>query len=85
MFAIVAVPLVFLGCVYYPWALLHPIPWLQILVLINPLVYMSEGLRVALTPDLPHMPVWAILLALTAATTILGAIGVRCFVKRTIS
>lgn len=85
MFAVVVVPITFLGCVYYPWALLHPIPWLQVLVLVNPLVYMSEGLRAALTPDLPHMPVIAFLAALTLATTILGGIGVRAFVRRTIT
>lgn len=85
MFAVVVVPITFLGCVYYPWAMLHPIRWLQVLVLVNPLVYMSEGLRAALTPDLPHMPVWAFLGALSLATLILGTIGVRAFVRRTIS
>lgn len=85
MFAVVVVPITFLGCVYYPWALLHPIRWLQVLVLINPLVYMSEGLRAALTPDLPHMPTWAFLGALTLATLALGTIGVRAFIRRTIS
>jgi ABC-2 type transport system permease protein len=85
MFAVVVVPITFLGCVYYPWALLHPIPWLQLLVLLNPLVYMSEGLRAALTPDLPHMAPWAFLGALTLATLSLGTIGVRAFVRRTIS
>ena len=44
-----------------------------------------EGLRAALTPDLPHMPAWAFLGALTAATLLLGTIGVRAFVRRTIS
>jgi ABC-2 type transport system permease protein len=85
MFALVVVPITFLGCVYYPWAMLHPVRWLQILVLANPLVYMSEGLRAALTPDLPHMPVWAFLGALTTATLLLGTVGVRAFVRRTIS
>jgi ABC-2 type transport system permease protein len=85
MFAVVVVPITFLGCVYYPWAMMHPVRWLQILVLANPLVYMSEGLRAALTPDLPHMPVWAFLGALSTATLLLGAVGVRAFVRRTIS
>jgi ABC-2 type transport system permease protein len=82
---VVVVPITFLGCVYYPWALLHAIPWLQTFVLLNPLVYMSEGLRAALTPDLPHMPAPAFLTALALATTILGTIGVRAFVRRTLS
>jgi ABC-2 type transport system permease protein len=85
MFALVVVPITFLGCVYYPWAMLHSVRWLQVLVLANPLVYMSEGLRAALTPDLPHMPVWAFLGALSTATLLLGTIGVRAFVRRTIS
>jgi ABC-2 type transport system permease protein len=85
MFALVVVPITFLGCVYYPWATLHPIRWLQYGVLINPLVYMSEGLRAALTPDLPHMPVVVVLIALTLATLALGAIGVRMFLRRTIA
>ena len=85
MFAFVVVPITFLGCVYYPWALLHTVRWLQVVVLINPLVYMAEGLRATLTPEFPHMPVWLIVVALTIATLVLGAIGVRGFVKRTIS
>jgi ABC-2 type transport system permease protein len=83
MFAVVVVPITFLGCVYYPWALLQPIPWLQTLVMVNPLVYMSEGLRAALTPDLPHMSPAVFLGALALATAILGAVGVRAFVRRT--
>lgn len=85
MFAVVVVPITFLGCVYYPWALLHTIPWLQGVVLLNPLVYMSEGLRAALTPAVPHMPAVAFLGALALSTTILGAIGVRTFARRTVT
>jgi ABC-2 type transport system permease protein len=85
MFAVVVVPITFLGCVYYPWALLHPIRWLQLLVLVNPLVYMSEGLRASLTPDIPHMHPAVFLGALMLEAGILGTIGVRAFVRRTVS
>jgi ABC-2 type transport system permease protein len=61
VFAALVVPLTFLGCVYYPWAALDAVPWMQVGVLINPLVYMSEGVRAALTPGVPHMPEWAFL------------------------
>ncbi len=84
LFALVLVPMTFLGCVYYPWAALAPIPWLQGLVLVNPLVYMSEGLRAALTPALPHMPMPLFLGALVAAISLLAAVGVRGFRRRTI-
>ena len=57
------IPLTFLGCVYYSWSSLEPIRWLQILVLVNPLVYMCEGFRAALTTA-PHMSLWAIYPAL---------------------
>ena len=53
LFAVILLPATMLGCVYYPWAALHHIRWLQIAVLINPMVYMSEGLRAVLTPVAP--------------------------------
>jgi ABC-2 type transport system permease protein len=84
MFAVVVVPMTFLGCVYYPWAALGPIPWLKTLVLVNPLVYMSEGLRAALTPELPHMAPILFLAALVIATALLGGFGIRAFRRRTI-
>src|SRR5580692_10077950 len=62
VFSIVVVPITFLGCVYYPWAVLSHVRWLQIAVLLNPIVYMSEGLRAALTPAVPHMPSLLIIL-----------------------
>jgi ABC-2 type transport system permease protein len=74
-----------LGCVYYPWAALHSIRWLQILVLINPMVYMSEGLRAVLTPTLPHMSLWAVLLALVGGTIVFGSLALRTFRNRVIN
>ena len=50
MFSVIVMPMTFLGATYYPWARLTPIPWLKVAVLVNPLVYMSEGFRMALTP-----------------------------------
>lgn len=85
VFSIIVVPITFLGCVYYPWAGLSKMPWLQIAVLFNPIVYISEGLRAAVTPDVEHMPVWAILLALAFFLALLGRFGVRGFLKRVIS
>jgi ABC-2 type transport system permease protein len=85
VFSIVVVPITFLGCVYYPWAYLDKIYWLKIAVLFNPIVYMSEGLRAAVTPGVNHMPVWAILLALSVFLVLLGRWGVAGFLKRVIS
>lgn len=84
IFAVVVTPLVFLGCIYYPWALLAPVRWLQIVSLANPLVYVSEGLRQALTPTVPHMPAWAFLTALLVSAVVFTAWGVQGFKKRVI-
>jgi ABC-2 type transport system permease protein len=85
MFAVILLPITMLGCVYYPWSALHNIRWLQILVLINPMVYMSEGLRAVLTPSLGHMPLWAVLLALVGGTLVFGYLGIRTFRNRVIN
>jgi ABC-2 type transport system permease protein len=85
MFAVVVLPLTFLGCVYYPWQRLAPVRWLQILVLVNPLVYVSEGLRNALTPALPHMPTWGSLGAMVGFLVGLMALGMWRFVARVVT
>jgi ABC-2 type transport system permease protein len=84
IFSVVLLPLTFLGCIYYPWATLSPIPWLKYAVLINPLVYMSEGLRASLTPSLPHMPIWGFSLALVLGVVGLTALSLRTFRNRVI-
>ncbi len=55
LFALVVLPMTFLGAIYYPWTTLAAVRWLQIVVLVNPLVYMCEGFRAALTTGVPHM------------------------------
>jgi ABC-type multidrug transport system permease subunit len=85
LFAVILLPATMLGCVYYPWSALHHIRWLQIAVLVNPMVYMSEGLRAVLTPVLGHMPMWAVLLALVGGTVVFGYLGTRTFTKRVLN
>jgi ABC-2 type transport system permease protein len=84
IFGVVVIPITFLGCVYYPWAALTQIRWLQIGVLINPIVYMSEGLRAAVTPTLPHMNPKLILSMLLASFCLLTWVGVKGFLRRVI-
>ena len=86
VFSIIVVPITFLGCVYYTWAgLLKNVTWLAVAVLFNPIVYMSEGLRAAVTPGVAHMPWWAILIALVFFTSALGRLGLRGFLRRVLS
>jgi ABC-2 type transport system permease protein len=84
LFGIIVIPLTFLGCVYYSWQALDPIKWLQILVLFNPLVYMSEGFRAALT-NAPHMSLVAVYLVLIAFSVLFTWMGIGGFKKRVLS
>jgi ABC-2 type transport system permease protein len=84
LFGVIVVPLTFLGCTYYSWLALEPIRWLQILVLVNPLVYMSEGFRAALT-EVPTMSLWAIYGVLTFFAVLFTWVGVKNFSKRVIA
>lgn len=85
IFGTVVMPITFLGCVYYPWAQLQPLPWLQYGVLANPIVYMSEGLRAALTPGVHHMKPAVIVVMLSFFCLVLTITGVRGFLRRVIS
>jgi ABC-2 type transport system permease protein len=85
IFGVVIVPITFLGCVYYPWAALKSIKWLQMGVLINPIVYISEGLRAALTPTTGHMPESLILAMLIFFLVLLTWLGMRGFANRVLS
>ncbi|MDP9020875.1 MAG: ABC transporter permease [Actinomycetota bacterium] len=80
-----ALPLAFFGAIFYPWDALTPIPWLKVLVLVNPLVYMSEGFRAALTVGVPHMPLLPIYGVLIGSTVLLTVIGTRSFRDRVLS
>jgi ABC-2 type transport system permease protein len=84
LFGIIVIPLTFLGAIYYPWAALEPIRWLQILVLANPLVYMCEGFRAALT-DVEHMSLWVVYPVLCAFSALFTWLGINGFDKRVVS
>lgn len=85
LFALLLLPLTLLGCVYYPWVALSSLRWLQIAVLANPVVYMSEGLRAALSPQIPHMPLWAVYGLLGGAFASMLWIGLAKFEARVLS
>jgi len=85
MFSMVLTPMIFFGCTYYPWSALAGFPILQKLVLINPLVYASEGLRATLVPQFPHLSLPATLLALGAFDLLFLAVGLRRFQSKAVS
>ena len=84
LFGIIVIPITFLGCIYYTWSSLEAIRWLQILVLANPLVYISEGFRAALTNS-PHMSLWAIYGALLGFAALFTWLGITGFKRRVLS
>lgn len=82
MFSVILTPMIFFGCTYYPWRGLDAVPVVKYLVLVNPLVYVAEGMRGALTPSVPHMPVAIVLAALAALTALFAWRGMRAFDRR---
>jgi ABC-2 type transport system permease protein len=85
IFSLLVIPMTFLGAVYYPWQSLSPLPWLKWAVLVNPLIYMSEGMRMSLTNGVPHMSAWAIYGALIGFTALFLKLGIDGFAKRVLS
>lgn len=84
-FSLIFTPLLFTGSIQYPWPLLARLRWFQALTAVNPITYVSEGIRAALTPAIPHIPGWICLLTLTGALTAFGTLGMIGFRRRAIS
>jgi len=84
MFSLIIAPMLMFGCAYYPWRGLDVFPVMKYAVLINPLVYVAEGLRGVLTPSVPHMNLLVVIAVLTGMLVVIGWLGMRSFVKRAI-
>jgi ABC-2 type transport system permease protein len=89
MFGFIVLPMTFLGGTYYTWTALEHVkvfgfPWLQTLVLINPLIYVTEGFRAALTTS-SHMHLYVIFPVLVAITGVLLWQGISGFRKRVLA
>jgi len=87
MFGFVVLPLTFLGGTYYQWTRLAPVQidgfhWLQTLVLINPLIYVAEGMRAGLTQGITHMHLYIVYPALIAFCACFLTLGLRNFRRR---
>ncbi len=89
MFGFIILPVTFLGGTYYEWTKLAPIKvggwhWLQTLVLINPLIYVNEGMRAAFT-NAPHMHLYVIYPVLLGFLAVFLGLGLRNFRRRVLS
>lgn len=86
MWGFVVLPLTFLGGTYYQWTKLAPVQlagihWLQILVLINPLIYVTEGMRAGLT-SFSHLHLYIVYPVLLAFCAAFLWLGLRNFRRR---
>ena len=85
MFSMVIAPMIFFGCVYYPWSALDHFPIVQKLVLLNPLVYASEGLRGTMVPHMPHLPTLLVAGVLLVVDVALIIVGLNRFDHKSVS
>ena len=89
MFGFVVLPLTFLGGTYYQWTKLSPVQvggvhWLQILVLVNPLIYINEGMRAGLT-HATHMHLYIVYPVLIGFCVVFLTLGLQKFSSRVLS
>jgi ABC-2 type transport system permease protein len=84
MFSLILAPMMMFGCAYYPWSYLKSFPVLQYAVLINPLVYASEGLRGTLTQS-DHINTMVVIGALSAINVVLFVVGLKKFHSKAVS
>jgi ABC-2 type transport system permease protein len=89
MFGFIILPITFLGGTYYQWTRLAPVKigswhWLQTIVLINPLIYVNEGMRAAFT-NVPHMHLYVIYPVLIAFCVGFLSLGLHNFRRRVLS
>ena len=82
LFAVIFTPLLFTGSVQYPWLSLTDLRWFQVLSALNPLTFVSEGIRAALVPEVPHIPLWICLLVPVVAVVLFTLLGIRGFLRR---
>ena len=89
MFGFIILPITFLGGTYYGWTTLAPVKigsfhWLQTLVLINPLIYVNEGMRAAFT-GFPHMHLYVIYPVMAGFAAVFLSLGLRNFRRRVLA
>jgi ABC-2 type transport system permease protein len=89
MFGFIVLPMTFLGGTYYQWTTLHSVKvggfsWLQTLVLVNPLIYVTEGFRAALTGS-SHMHLYVVYPVLIGLCGLFLYLGIKGFRKRVLA
>ena len=83
-FALVTTPLLFTGSSQYPWPSLAGIRWFQVVSALNPMTYVSEGLRGMMAPNVPHIQTWICFVAAVGSLVVLTGIGMIGFLRRSL-
>jgi ABC-2 type transport system permease protein len=89
MFGFIVLPITFLGGTYYQWTRLAPVKvggwhWLQTVVLVNPLIYVNDGMRAAFTNS-THMHLYVVYPALLAFSAVFLTLGLRNFRRKVLA
>jgi ABC-2 type transport system permease protein len=84
VFSLVFTPLLFTGCSQYPWPSLARLRWFQVVTACNPMTYVSESMRAALVPHVPHIAAWVCIVVLASSLIVLMTVGVKGFYHRAI-
>jgi ABC-2 type transport system permease protein len=82
MFAVLILPITFLGATYYPWVSLIHADWLKWAIVVNPLLYANETLRGFIAPSIPHISEWVSLPVLGLFFIAFSAAGANGLRKR---
>lgn len=82
LFALILTPLMFTGCTQCPWPSLSRIEWFQWASACNPLTYVSEAMRDALTTNIPHIATWICVVVMIGSLLGFGALGISGFMRR---
>jgi len=84
IFGVILIPLMFTGSTQFPWRGLSDLAWFQVLCALNPLTYVSEGMRHLLVPEVPSIPMWIDVSVLFFALCVFGFIGGKGFMRRAV-
>jgi ABC-2 type transport system permease protein len=82
LFALIFAPLMFTGSVQFPWHALSGERWFQVVCALNPLTYVSEGIRAALVPSVPHLSYLLCVVVSVLATAGFAWLGIAGFLRR---
>jgi ABC-2 type transport system permease protein len=84
VFGLALTPLMFTAAAQYSLLSLHGLKWFQVVVGINPITYINEGLRSVLLDKVDSVPLGIDLAVLAAAIVVASVVGIRGFTRRAV-